>query len=208
MNRSWRQISHVAILFIAGAFLTGCVTDQHARIGVVLGDKIKAGNVTNGDLAPDFSFVSEDEKVDTFSQIRGDVTLVTFPDDPNWPNCQRCYKLAQLISRLTRAQTSITAISIANPIKSCDEAFRMLRACEIKAQIKFIILCDQHGRICDLYGSHARGKFFVIDNDGRIIALGKFKDTASVEEALRSAVYEHEVHCNRLYGPQEIDWFY
>ena len=189
-----RQSSRITVLLATGAFLAGCVAERHARVGMVYERDLEPGHPV-----PDFSFVGEDGKVETFSHVRSVVTIVALPDDPDWPNCHLCKQIEQLASRLTVTTTPISVVSIGSPSKPCEDAASTLHECRIKGYAQLTAVCDYEGCIRRLYGPNSAGKFFVVDFSGRISAEGRITDLAAMEQAVRVAVDEHERYWESLY---------
>ncbi len=191
MSLALRTVSGMRVLFVAVGLLSGCVSDRPAWVGIIPRGDIKSGYIKPGDPAPEFSYRTEDEKVRRLSDLRGDVVLVVFPDDPEWPDCQRCRQFEQLASQLSCAYASVTVVSLATPDKCCEDATRAVRECKVRGRAQLVALCDPSGRIRELYGPNAVGRFFVIDYDGSIRAKGAFDDMAAIERTARIVVSEH-----------------
>ncbi len=181
---------------VAGAVgVVGCADERVTRTGTVIG-----GNVQVGDYAPDFSFLSENGEVETFGSVRGVVTLLVFPDMPEWPDCQRCEDLARLAGKVEKPNTPVVVVSVATACRG-DKALTALHRCQIKGTTQLIGLHDRYGRIRGLYGVATGERFFVLDRTGRVTAMGAPTDTGTIREALRSAVAEHEEYWRQLNAP-------
>jgi hypothetical protein len=70
-----------------------------------------------------------------------------------------------------------------------------MQACQIKSD-HLVAICDQHGRIQNLYGTQAGGKFYVVDNNGRITGVGDFNDMDALNAQVRNTV--------RAVGDQDV----
>lgn len=179
-----------------GLFLAvGCTDDRLARTGTIIG-----GNVNVGDYAPDFSFMGENGKVQTLGSVRGVVTLLVFPNMPDWPDCQRCKQIVHLADAVEKPNTPVVVVSVATPCRG-DKALAALHRCEIKGASQLVGLHDRQGRVRALYGVGTSERFFVVDRAGRVGALGSLADTAVMEEAMRLAVNEHEEYWRQLNAP-------
>jgi peroxiredoxin len=166
----------------------GCATTHTPRTGQIYGGDLKPGCP-----CPDFTFVNDDGAMDTFAHVRGTVTLVVFPDDPQWPDCEQCKKVVDLAGALERAETSVVVVSIRSPGAERPCSAAVLHQYRVRWQVPFIALCDHQRRAHDLFGPNALGKFFVVDPEGRIAACGSLaEDLKDMEAALREVVRGHE----------------
>lgn len=170
----------------------GCSNEHVARTGTIL-----AGDLRVGDYAPDFSFVGQDGEVRTFGSIRGVVTLVVFPTMPDWPDCQRCSAIAALAGQHTKENTPVVAVSIATP-GSGEKALAKLHQCKVKGPSPLIALHDRQGRVRAMFGSKAAGRFYTVDSNGRISAIGSLDDLNAMKAALQSSVDEHEKYWSEI----------
>jgi len=141
---------------------------------------------------PDFTFMDENGKADTFSHIRRGVPLVVFPDDPKWPNCSQCRALVDMAAKVQEPDTPVTVVSIQNPETSSQCEAATLHSCAIQGPAQLVVLCDHHSSVKDLFGSDALDKFFVVANDGRIVGHGSLANLDVLEWAVRMAVWDHE----------------
>ena len=167
---------------------SGCASTYKVRTGSVHG-----GDLKQGFPCPDFTFLDEDGRADTFSHVRGAVTLVVLPDDPEWPDCARCQEVVDLAADIQRLDTPVVVVSIRNPgeAECCSAA--ALHRCPIEGRAQLVALCDHQGSVRDLFGPKSAGKFFVVGPNGRIAAHGIFaKDLHVLEAPLRKAVGEHQ----------------
>lgn len=187
MNSTVQKFGHGIFVLVLAGLLTGCATEQTARFGLVSESKI-----TSGTSVPDFSFTEKDGQVHTFESVRGDVTIVAFPDTPSWPECTQCNRLEQLASRLARHHTRVTVVSIVTPPQKCEDLQAAFTGCEIKGYSQLLALCDDKAQLRDLYGPDAAGKFFVLDSNGRISASGRLTELGRLERIVRVAVGSNE----------------
>ena len=95
---------------VVALLVSGCATTYKVRTGSVHGGDLKPGYP-----CPDFTFIDQDGRADTFSHVRGAVTLVVFPDDPRWPSCDKCKDLVDLAARLGRPRTSVVVVGARSP---------------------------------------------------------------------------------------------
>ncbi len=168
--------------------ISGCATTYKLRTGSVHGGDLKPGYP-----CPDFTFLDEDGRADTFSHVRGVVTLVVFPDDPQWPNCARCKEVVDLAAEVQRLDTPVVVVSVRSPVEAERCSAAALHLCPIEGRAQLVALCDHQGRVRDLFGPNATGKFFVVGPNGWIAACGQLsEDLHALEVQLRKAVREHQ----------------
>ena len=173
---------------VVALLATGCATTYKVRTGSVYGQDLKRGYP-----CPDFTFLDQDGHADTFSHVRGAVTLVVFPDDPEWPDCGRCCEVVDLAAEVQRPDTPVAVVSVRSPGEGEACSAAGLHRCPMEERAQLVALCDHRGRVRDLFGPTAIGRFFVVGSNGRIAASGTFtKDLHTVEAALREAVREHQ----------------
>ncbi len=190
-----------------GVLLAGCVESRPAKVGTVeqaflVGDQqvIETG-------ARDFSFSDQEGKTHRFSEVRGDVTLVAFPQVADWPACIQCQQLLEYAERLSGATTEVGVVCIHVP----EEASAQVEAaqqCRIAGRVPFVMLSDKQDVLKGLFGPNAVGKYFILDYRGRTKAEGPLDDMANLKYQLGQAAYAHQAYVNRLRGPQEVDWQY
>jgi hypothetical protein len=167
---------------------SGCATTYKVRTGSVHGGDLKPGCA-----CPDFTFLDQDGRADTFSHVRGVVTLVVFPDEPEWPDCARCKEVVALAAKVQRLDTSVVVVSVRIPGEAERCSAAALHRCPIEGQAQLVALCDHQGRVGDLFGANATGKFFIVGPDGRIAARGALTENLHILEArLRKEVQEHQ----------------
>lgn len=172
---------------IAAAALTGCQSSEGMRTGMSLADAGHA-QVEVGDRTPDFAFVADDESLTRFHEIRGRVTVLAFPDDPEWPNCASCRQLANIAAEKSQVRINVMAVSVAGPHKPCHEALPSVERCEVDAD-HLVAICDRRGEIRHIYGADVDGKYFVINNHGKVVAAGKLGDWEQLAEDVKCAVW-------------------
>ena len=183
-HKSGFLLGTVALMLL----ISGCATTHKVRTGLVYGGDRKPGYP-----CPDFTFIGENGRADTFSHIRGAVTLVVFPDGPEWPNCNRCRELVDLAAKVQRRDTPVVVVSIRSPGQPGRCSAAALHQCHIEGQVQLVALCDHQGRVGDLFCPNAIGKFFVVGPTGRIAACGPLaEDLHALEASVREAVLEHE----------------
>lgn len=176
--------------------LAGCATERMARTGSVLAESLQPGQGT-----PDFSFVGENGKMETFGSVRGVVTLVVFPVSPAWPECSRCVHIAKLAGRAATGTTPVTVVSVVTSPEG-GKQLSALHACRVKSFSQLIALHDRDRRLESLFGSKAAGRFYVIDFRGSVSATGLLDDYASMESALATAVTAHDEYWQQIGGPR------
>ena len=191
MEHRLRQVSGITVLFVTAGLLAGCTRNLPARVGVILSGDIKSGHTKLGDPAPEFSYRTEDGKEQRLSDLRGQVILMLFPDDPDWPDCQRCHQFEQLASQLSCAYATVSVVSIATPDAPCKDATNAVGQCEVKGRTQLIALCDRSRRVRELYDPDAKGMYFLVDSDGTIRAKGALDDMEAIERTARLVVSDH-----------------
>ena len=182
---------------VVALLASGCATTYKVRTGSVHG-----GDLKQGYPCPDFTFLDEDGRADTFSHVRGAVTLVVFPDDPEWPDCTRCQGVVDLAADVQRLDTPVVVVSVRSPgaAEHCSAA--ALHRCLIEGRAQLVALCDHQGRVRDLFGPNATGKFFVVGPNGWLAARGTLTEGLHVLQApLRKAVSDHQREVESLSMP-------
>ena len=167
--------------------ISGCATTHKARTGLVYG-----GDVKPGYPCPDFAFLDEDGKVNAFSATRGTVTIVVFPNDPDWPNCERCRQIMDLAGRVQEPSTRVVVFSIRSGGESVQRSVAAVKECELAGKVQLTALSDCQKQISKLFGPGAEGSCFVVGSDGRIVNRGPLTDLNALENWAQSAVQEHE----------------
>ena len=177
--------------------VSGCATTYKIRTGSVHGGDLKPGYP-----CPDFTFIDQDGRADTLSHVRGAVTLVIFPEDPEWPDCERCKRIINLAAEVQRLDTPVVVVSVRSVGRPEHCPAVALHRCSIEGRAQLVALCDHQRRVRDLFGPNAIGKFFVVGPDGWIAARGTLaEDLHPVEAALRKAVREHQREVDSLSIP-------
>ena len=177
----------LGVSFASVLLLSGCaMSDPHVRTGMSLAD-YGPYDLKPGDPAPDFVFVGDQENLSRFSAVRGRVTIVVFPTDAAWPNCATCRRVAELAEALSATDVDVVAVSVAQPARPAAEALSAVQACHINSD-HLVTICDQHGRIKRLYGPQASGKFYVVNNYGRVTGVGPFSDLEALRAETRKTV--------------------
>lgn len=194
-------------LLMAGVVvvLGGCVTERPARIGLVDKVTVPGNGEKAGDQVPDFVYYNEKGAPVRFSESRGEVTLLLFPDDRNWPDCRHCCELREQAYRQSRIHSEIAIVSIFVPRQSCQQSHDRFKACALEGHADLLTLCDPSGKIRAWFGPDAAGGFYVIDAEGRLVNQGRIDDRERMTCSLRKAVADNEDRYNRLYGPHEMD---
>lgn len=177
----------LGVSLVWSLLLPGCAgSNPSVRTGMSLAD-YGPYDLRPGDPAPDFVFVSDEQRLCRFSAVRGRVTVVVFPMDAAWPNCATCRRVAELAESLSGPDLEVVAVSVAQPARSAAEALPAVQECHI-ASNHLVAICDQHGRIRGLYGPRAGGKFYVVNNYGRITGLGAFSDLDGLRAEVKQTV--------------------
>ncbi len=166
---------------------SGCATTHEVRTGVAY-----EGDLKTGHPCPDFVFLDEEGKVNAFSATRGIVTIIVFPNDPDWPKCDRCKQIVDLAGRVQAPSTRVVVFSIRSGGESVQRAVAGVKQCELAGKVQLIALGDCQGQISRLFGPGAEGSYFVVGADGGIVNRGPLRDLKALEGWARSAVQAHE----------------
>ena len=184
IHKSEFRVGTAALMLL----ISGCATTYKVRTGAVHGGDLKPGYP-----CPDFTFLDQDGRADTFSHVRGAVTLVMFPKDPEWPACEQCKEIVDLAAEVPRLDTPVAVVSVRSSSQSQQCPAAALHRCPIEGRAQLVALCDHQGRVRHLFGPNAAGKFFVVGPNGRIAARGTLtEDLHLLEATLREVVREHE----------------
>ncbi|MBU0705564.1 MAG: peroxiredoxin family protein [Chloroflexi bacterium] len=190
MTRVLKTFRNLVVLLgvslLSVPFLSGCASSGgQVRTGMSLADS--GYDLKPGDEAPEFVFRADNQQLCPFSTIRGHVTLVLFPTNPDWPDCAMCRQVADLAQSESVMGVNVVAISVAQPARSAAQALPAFQACQVQSD-HLIAICDQHAQIRRLYGPRADGRFFVVDNDGHISEVGAIADLKGLRTHARAAV--------------------
>ena len=189
MNRSGPFIW--LILLTGSVGMVGCATPGAPPMsGESLADH---GPYTRGqgDRAPGFQFVSSDGRLRSFSEVRGDVTLVLFAEDPEWPDCETCSSMGKLADRMSSAAVDVVVVTLSKAEGAPGQELAEFRSCAIPSS-HLVAISDRRGAIRTSWGPDAGGRFFVINHKGRIEGTGAEADLESAESLLSNAVDEAE----------------
>jgi hypothetical protein len=177
----------IAFAMAAGLGASACATPAATPItGESLADH---GPHTRGvgDPAPGFVFVTEGHRLRSLAEVRGDVTLVVFSDDPAWPGCQFCRAVAMLAESMSDDAVDVRVVTLARPERDADDALAALRACAIPSD-RLVAITDRADTIRESWGVDAGGRWFIVNHWGRIEATGPVSDLATAERFLGRTV--------------------
>ena len=167
-------------LVAIGLLLTACqAPDRSVRTTTAL-RAYGQGELAVGDSWRDFAFTLADERVSRLSAQRGRVTVLAFPDDPDWPNCEQTRALADLANDARNWAVNIVVVSVGQPDAACAEALEAGRTCGIQAP-HVLLVCDPHGNVRNLYGSEAAGRYYLLSNFLEVKAIGDLHDLNTLE---------------------------
>jgi len=196
MKRTLRRGSYGVFMLVFAGILTGCATERSARFGMINENErpqlVSENEMPRGGSTLDFTFTDSSGQKRTFSEARGVVTAVVFPESSSWPECTRCQKLEELASRVARSRTPVTVMSIVTPPQQCADVRAEFAECGVKGYSQLLALCDDQTRIHELFGADVTGKFFVVDSYSDIVASGRLTEMDKLEQAIRKAVEPHE----------------
>ncbi len=177
----------LGILGLGGLALPGCASaDPHVRVGEALSG---TGGLQPADYAPDFPFIDGNGQPNRFSQVRGEVTVVMFPNQPGeWVNPDEIRQLAALTNKLSVGEVPVTIIDVGRPQRTAEQAEPLVDRIPLPPS-RLVMVADPDGRIRALFGPHARGRFFVIDNFNQIVSVGRFTGVDSLRGPVRQEVH-------------------
>ena len=198
LKRSAVHFRRIHAVGLAGAsllLLAGCATTGAREHVVQVGAAAPGtGGLRPGDTAPDFVFTTESGNASRFSEVRGRVTVVLFPNQPGeWLDPHVYAQLAGMGQSLSGPQIPVVLIDVGRPHRTEAQARQALEAAPV-ASDRLVLLADPEGSIRALFGPHAGGRFYVIDNFDRIVSVGEFQRPrdldAPVEQAVRTVADE------------------
>ncbi len=205
-----RQAVALGVAALGGFVLTGCADPparrEAAQSGFVLAGSadapprahmspgVRVGQATPetatglqpGEAAPDFTFTDTNGHVKRLSEVRGEVTVVMFPNRPGeWLNPAGYRGLARLDQKLEQDTygVSVVLVDVGRPHRTEEQAEETLDAAPVRSH-GLVMIADPEGEIRALYGPRAGGHYFVLDQYGQIAAIGSFE----APESMRASV--------------------
>lgn len=175
------------LMMLPCAVVAGCASPPpRAQTGVAV-EAYGTGELQVGEPGRDFLFRDANDCLARFTAVRGRVTVLLFPADPNWPDCADTQRLADMAQRASTSYVGVVVVSVGRPPAPCAEALRTVAACVVWPET-IVLICDPFGRIDKLYGSDAVGRYYVVNNFLKIVAGGELSDFDSLRADTRRAV--------------------
>lgn len=110
--------------------------------------------------------------------------------------------MVALAAEVQRLDRPVVMVSVCSPGEGQGRSAAALHRCPMEERAQLVALCDHRGRVRDLLGPNAIGKFFVVGPNARIAASCTFaKDLHVLEAALRKAVQEHQSEVDSVNMP-------
>lgn len=188
MQRSGYGLMTPALLTVLLSLPSCATSERQVRVGTVPGDYGSSSDLRVGDVAPDFRFLDGEGNPTRFSAVRGRVTALVFPDNQDeWPVPAMYRRNVELARQLGHLDTPVVIVDVGRPKRSIQEIQDVLEAAPVQSN-QLVLLADPEGRVHRLFGSTASGRFYVIDNFQRIVAVGECKDADAIRESLRKTV--------------------
>ncbi|MBP7746869.1 MAG: hypothetical protein KA383_12130 [Phycisphaerae bacterium] len=141
-----------------------------------------------GDQFRDFAFRGADGVVTRLSAVHGRVTILAFSDDPAWPSCDAVRELSELARRASQCMVAVRVVCVGRADAPCEEVLPRVVDCSLPAP-NVILVCDPFERVYRLYGP-TNGRFYVLTNFLKIVAVGDLADRETLQAAARRTVEE------------------
>ncbi len=170
--------------------IAGCAApEREVGLGASFtSDADGAYSLKPGDLAPDFPFFDADGKLTRFSTVRGRVTLIAFPNNPDaWPNPDIYRPCAEIAQQMSRPGIPVVVVNIGQPRRSWQDAAAVLSTATVKSN-RLVMVADPDGSIRRLFGPNAAGRLYVVDDSGRIRAVSDFRGPDSLRAPAEEVV--------------------
>ena len=171
----------------AVVLLTGCATPPIQTYTALRA--YGPGELHVGDQFRDFGFTDTQGQVTRLSAVHGRVTILAFPDDPNWPVCDADQRLVDLANRASTCYINVVVVSVGHPAGPCPEALQAAADCQVLPGY-LVLVCDPYDRVAGLYGNAAKGHYYVLTNFLKIAATGELADLDSLRAATQHVVAE------------------
>jgi hypothetical protein len=182
-------------LFGTAAVLTGCAAPSyHAMVGTAQATYAEF-DVSVGDPWREFSFVDLNGEVQTFSGVRGRVTVLVFADQGQVADCAMIQKLDEITIRAYCPWVPVKIVYVTDPNTQQAGAENLAAVCELKRP-RTVVISDQNGDVRRLYGGdQARGKYVVLNNFLDVTKIGDADDLEALEadaEALAREIHDQD----------------
>ncbi len=190
LNFARSPVAHPALYLAPAVVLlfAGCAAPEGNRGQVRLAAATGSSGLGIGEAAPDFEFVDAGGKPTRFSAVRGGITVVVFPDNPDvWPEPDCFRRQADLARRLAAPGVSVVIVNVGHPARSLDQVSRVLSSAPVRSRELFMV-ADPDALIRERYGPKAAGHFYVVDSYGKIVTVGEFHQPDSLRQPVEKAV--------------------
>ena len=173
---------------LVALLVAGCAESEHAVRVLASRGAYGVSGLRPGDTMPDLSFLDTDGKVVRLGAVRGRVTVVMFPDNPDeWPDPEIYRRCDELAKRSGGPDTPVVIVNIGRPKRSWEEAAKVLETEPVSSN-RLILVADTAGDLHRPVGPSASGKFYVLDNYNQITEVGEFKGVDSLRDPIKRAV--------------------
>ena len=189
----WTTLWPFGILSLLIAPLAGGCAQSENQVGVgATRQTYKGSELKVGDPIPDFGFLTEKGAPVHVGAVRGRVTVVVFPDNPDdWPNPTVYRGLAELARQLSGQDVPVVILNVGQPKRTWQEAQKVLQAEPIVSN-NLVMVADREGSIHLRFSPRALGRFYVVDTYLRIAEIGEFKGPESLRDPISRAVRKQE----------------
>ncbi len=177
-----------AVAIVALALCAGCADSRQPLTATAI-RMYGPGELGVGSPFRDFAFRTADGALTRLSAVRGRVTVLVFPSDPEWPSCEELQRWADLTWRRSVYLVDVVVVSVGEPGRDCEQALGRGLECDADAR-RVVLVCDPHGTIAPLYGAAARGHYYVLTNFLEIDAVGDLADEDQLEADVRRLALE------------------
>jgi peroxiredoxin len=178
------------VLLSLAVTLAGCAaTDNTVRLSTATPDETAAGAkvLQPGSWAPDFTFIDRQGNASRLSAVRGRVTVVLFPDNPqDWPDPEIYRRAASLAERSSGNEIPVVLVNVGRPMQDTEQMEKVLKENPVRSD-HLVMVADPTGTIAARFGQEATGKYFVIDNYGKIMRVGTFAGIDALRDPIRDA---------------------
>lgn len=184
MSRLWTIAGLVALSGFMGA---GCSVPERHVPTAIAARAYGTGEPAVGDPLRNFAFTLNEGTRTTLVRERARVTVLAFPDDPDWPDCDAARELSDMARNAHRRFIDVLVISVGHPQAECAEALERVAGCEMRWPC-ILLVCDPHGGVRRLYGESAGGHYYLLNNYQQVSAIGELSDFEGLHAATEDLV--------------------
>jgi len=199
--RNTRLFWMSSLALVSLTLLAGCATttDNTVRLSTATDHSMTTARILQpGSWAPDFPIIDPEGNATSLSAVRGRVTVVMFPDNPkDWPNPEVYRKAATLAERSSGTEIPVVLVNVGRPTQDTQDLEKVLEENPVKSD-HLVMVADRTGSIAARFGQEATGKYFIIDNYGKIVRVGTFTGVDALGEPIREAT--------RLVADADSEW--